>query len=130
MDAFASRYLGHVPSHSPVSRPLLRRMRPPGIDSQILQPLSRAIAGPGLGGRDDPTSGCVLDATSGSQRDAGGCGLIEGCGYELHDRVKRFCADFPDTLAAGGGRFFFSPPRIQWQAEFVSSMAHYNWTNA
>ena len=29
-------------------------------------------------------------------------GYLKGCRYVLHDRDKKFCADFRDTLAAGG----------------------------
>ena len=31
-----------------------------------------------------------------------GTGYLKGCRYVLHDRDKKFCADFRDTLAAGG----------------------------
>ena len=31
-----------------------------------------------------------------------GTGYLKGCCYVLHDRDKKFCADFRDTLAAGG----------------------------
>jgi len=31
-----------------------------------------------------------------------GTGYLKGCRYVLHDRDEKFCADFRDTLAAGG----------------------------
>src|SRR6266852_91854 len=31
-----------------------------------------------------------------------GTGYLKGCRYVLHDRDKKFCVDFRDTLAAGG----------------------------
>jgi transposase InsO family protein len=44
----------------------------------------------------------VLDATGGSQRDAGRDGLFERVPLRAADRDKKFCAEFRDTLAASG----------------------------
>src|SRR5882757_9437187 len=38
-------------------------------------------------------------------------GYLNGCRYVLHDRDARFCADFRDTLAAGGVKCLALPPR-------------------
>src|SRR5882757_8500626 len=40
-----------------------------------------------------------------------GAGYLKGCRYVLHDRDKKFCADFRDTLAAGGVRCVALPAR-------------------
>lgn len=38
-------------------------------------------------------------------------GYLNGCRYVLHDRDAKFCADFRDTLAAGGVKCLPLPPR-------------------
>jgi transposase InsO family protein len=38
-------------------------------------------------------------------------GYLNGCRYVLHDRDARFCADFRETLAAGGVKCLPLPPR-------------------
>ena len=38
-------------------------------------------------------------------------GYLKGCRYVLHDRDKKFCADFRDTFAAGGVNCVALPAR-------------------
>jgi hypothetical protein len=38
-------------------------------------------------------------------------GYLKGCRYLLHDRDKKFCAEFRDTLAAGGVECVALPAR-------------------
>jgi hypothetical protein len=40
-----------------------------------------------------------------------GIGQLNGCGYVLHDRDAKFCAEFRETLAAGGMKCLRLPPR-------------------
>jgi len=37
-------------------------------------------------------------------------GYLNGCRYVLHDRDTKFCAEFRDTLAAGGAKCLRLPP--------------------
>jgi putative transposase len=39
-----------------------------------------------------------------------GLGYLNGCRYVLHDRDPRFCAEFRETLAAGGVKCLALPP--------------------
>ena len=38
-------------------------------------------------------------------------GHLNGCRYLLHDRDAKFCAEFRETLAAGGVKGLRLPPR-------------------
>jgi hypothetical protein len=40
-----------------------------------------------------------------------GIGHLNGCRYVLHDRDAKFCAEFRETLAAGGVKCLRLPPR-------------------
>ena len=40
-----------------------------------------------------------------------GMGHLNGCRYLLHDRDAKFCAEFRETLAAGGVKCLRLPPR-------------------
>jgi hypothetical protein len=40
-----------------------------------------------------------------------GMGQLNGCRYLLHDRDAKFCAEFRETLAAGGVKGLLHPPR-------------------
>ena len=40
-----------------------------------------------------------------------GTGYLKGCRYLLHDRDKKFCREFRETLAAGGGKCTPLPAR-------------------
>src|SRR6516162_11086507 len=40
-----------------------------------------------------------------------GIGQLNGCRYVLHDRDAKFCAEFRETLAAGGVKGLRLPPR-------------------
>ena len=53
----------------------------------------------------------MLDASDGLQRDIGGMGHLNGCRYVLHDRDTKFCAEFRESLAAGGVKCLRLPPR-------------------
>jgi hypothetical protein len=44
-------------------------------------------------------------------RDREGTGPLNGCRYLLHDRDAKFCAEFRESLAAGGVECLRFPPR-------------------
>ena len=46
-----------------------------------------------------------------------GIGQLNGCRYVLHDRDAKFCAEFRETLTAGGVKGLRPPPRSpNWNA--------------
>src|ERR1700722_14616881 len=57
------------------------------------------------------SSGCELDEPGSAQCDVGGVGVLHCCRYVLQDRAAKFCAEFRQTLAAGGVKCLRLPPR-------------------
>ena len=49
-----------------------------------------------------------------------GMGHLSGCRYVLHDRDTKFCAEFRESLAAGGVKCLRLPPRSPNLKDYAS----------
>ena len=60
-------------------------------------------------------------------------GYLKGCRYLLHDRDKKFCTEFRETLAAGGVRCLALParsPNLKAYASHCTSSARFDTSGA